>query len=380
MPTSRSLFLVVTAAAVLIPACGSEDPAGVPARTLEITVTTSGDEPDADGYTIQIDAESARPVPPSEILRHRDVSPGDHTVYVGGVADNCEVQGANPRTISVPPEGTTAITIEVVCTARTGRLLVTTLTRGPSPYPSSHTIAVDGVERTAIDTGRVLIGGIAPGRHEVQLRGVGAHCTAQGNPRTLTVKAVEVTLVTFFVNCVSARGFLEITTSMRGQRNSFDLTYRVDGGRLKRLGSSGTLVEVLNAGTHLVELLNVPEGCRVLGPNPRSVEVLAGGGVRLNFTIHCAPPASGSLQVSVNTTGAAIDSDGYELLVSGSIPYHLEPQDRLTISNITPGYHGVSLREVSENCRVDSEIEDFVFVPAEAAAEVHFTVTCTEPT
>jgi hypothetical protein len=378
MPTSQSLFLVVTALSVLTTACGSEDPAGASARTLEITIDTSGDEPDADGYTIQIDAESARPIPASEILRHRDISPGDHTVYVGGVAENCQVQGANPRTISLPAEGTTAITIEVVCAARTGSMLVTTLTRGPSPYPSNHTIAVDGVERSAIDTGRVLIGGLAPGRHEVQLRGVAAHCTAQGNPRTLSVRALEVALVTFFVNCVSSRGFLEITTSLRGQRSSFDLAYSVDGGRLKRLGSAGTLTEVVEAGTHLVELFNLPEDCRVLGPNPRSVEVPFDSRARLNFQIHCDTPASGSLHVSVTTSGSAIDPDGYELWVSGGTGYHLEPQDRLIISNLSPGYHGISLREVSGNCRVDSEIEDLVLVPAEAAAEVHFTVTCTD--
>jgi hypothetical protein len=375
MPTSRSLFLIVTAAVVLMPACGSEDPAGVSARTLEITITTSGDEPDADGYTIQVDAESARPVLPSEILQHRDISPGDHTVYLGGVADNCKVQGANPRTISVPAEGMATITIEVVCTAQTASMLVTTLTRGPSPYPSSHTIAVDGVERSAIDTGRVLIDGIAPGRHEIHLRGVAAHCTAQGNPRTLIVQAREVALVTFFVNCVGFRGLLEITTSLRGQKNS--LAYRLDGGRPTDLGRNGFMTEVVGAGTHLVELLNLPENCRVLGPNPRQVEVPPSGSVRLNFPIHCDPPVTGSLHVSVTTAGSAVDPDGYALVVSGSIPYHLEPQDQLIIPNIAPGYHGVSLREVSQNCQVDSDVEDLVFVPAEAAAEVHFTVTCT---
>ena len=376
MSNYRALILIVTAAVVLLPACGSEDPAGVSPRTLEITVTTAGDEPDTDGYTIQIDAESARPLPPFEILQHRDISPGDHTVYVGGVADNCEVQGANPRTINVPAEGTVTIAIEVVCTAQTGSMLVTTLTRGPSPYPSRHTIAVDGVERSAIDTGRVLIDGIAPGRHEVHLRGVATHCIAQGNPRTLAVRAREVALVTFFINCVGFRGLLEITTSLRGQRNS--LAYRLDGGRPTQLGRSGFMTEVVGAGFHLVELLNLPENCRVLGPNPRQVEVPPSGSVRLNFPIQCDTSATGSLHVSVTTAGSPIDPDGYTLFVSGDAEYHLEPQDRLIVPNLAPGYHGVSLREVSANCRVDSEIGDLVLIPAEAAAAIHFAVTCTD--
>jgi hypothetical protein len=290
MLTYRSLFLLLTGALVLALACGGEDPAGVSTRTLEITVSTLGDEPDADGYTIQIDAESARPLRPSETLQHRDISPGNHTVYVGGVADNCQVQGANPRIISVPGEGTTTITIEVVCATPTGSVLVTTLTRGPSPYPSNHTVALDGVERSAIDTGRVLIEGIAPGRHQVQLRGVATHCTAHGNPRSLTVSARELALVTFFVNCVGLHGVLEITTSMRGQRNSFGIAYSLDGGRPKRLGSDGFLTEVVDAGTHIVELLSIPEGCRVLGPNPRPVEVPPGVRARLNFPILCDAP------------------------------------------------------------------------------------------
>jgi hypothetical protein len=378
MLTWRCLSLLCICASALVLACGGEAPTGVPVRVLEITVATSGDEPDADGYTVQIDAEPARPLASPAAFQHRDISPGDHTVYVGGVAENCAVQGANPRTVSVPAEGTTTITIEIVCAARRGSVLVTTRTQGPSPYPSGHTIAVDGAESAVIDTGRVLIGGIAPGRHVIQLRGIAPHCTTVGNPRTVTVRAVEVTPVEFHVTCVGLHGILEITTSPIGHQNPADFAYRLDGGQPLQLGSAAVLTREVDAGTHLVELLRIPPNCRVLGPNPRPVEIPAGGRGRVNFTIHCDPFAAGNLAVSVTTTGAATDTDGYELLLTGGTRYQLEPRDRVVISNLQHGYHYISLQGVSGNCRVDGEVERLVFVAAAATAAVEFVVACAE--
>ena len=106
-----SRFSIALAAGTL--ACGSDGPAGVPTRTLEIVVVTSGEEADADGYTVQIDAQPSRTVGASEVLQNHDISPGNHTVYVAGVASNCAVDGANPRTVSVLAEGTTTLTIQV---------------------------------------------------------------------------------------------------------------------------------------------------------------------------------------------------------------------------------------------------------------------------
>jgi hypothetical protein len=371
---SHSRFSVALAAMAL--ACGADDPVSNPTRTLEITVVTSGDEPDTDGYTVQIDAEPARPVGSAEVLQHSDISPGDHTVYVGGVAENCNVQGANPRTVSVPAEGTTNITIEVVYGVRGGSVLVALRTQGFAPYPSAYTVAIDGGEAAAVDTGRVLFSRIPPGQHLIQLRGLAEPCTTQGNPRTVSVRAVEVTQVEFFIICPGGRGILEITTSPLGYQNPGDFAFRVDEGRAMRLPSGATLSLAVNPGNHAVELMQIPPNCRVLGPNPRPVHIPAGGQRRVNFTIHCDPFAPGSLHVSVVTSGSAPDPDGYQLLLNGDTRYQLRARDRLVIPGLSPGNHLIVLTGLSGNCRVDGENLRTVFVPVGGVAEEHYVVGC----
>jgi hypothetical protein len=361
-------------------ACESDGPAGIPTRTLEIIIVTSGDEADTDGYTVQVDADRARAVGSSEVLQDRDISPGDHTVYVGGVADNCSVQGANPRTVSVPAAGTVAITIEIVCAARVGSVLVSIRTQGLATYPNTHTVAIDGTEMAATDTGRVLLSGIPPGRHLIQLSGIAEHCTTQGNPRTVIVRAVEITEVEFWVICPTLRAILEVTTSPLGYQNPGDFAFRVDGGRLRRLPSGGTVSLEVYAGDHTVELLQIPPNCRAVAPNPYRFTIPAGGRGRVNFTIHCDPFAPGSLHVSVATSGSAPDPDGYQLSLNGASFYQMRPNDQVLIQDLSPGYHLLELLGVSGNCRVDNPGWRTVFVPVGGVAEAHYVVTCTDPT
>lgn len=135
MCAPRSLLTSLLLASGTTLACNGNDVSGLTGATLEVTVSTTGAEPDVDGYTVQVDAEHARAVKPAETMQTRNIPPGDHTIYVGGVADNCIVNGANPRSVSVPVEGITTIAIEVACIARTGSLLVTTRTQGASRIP-----------------------------------------------------------------------------------------------------------------------------------------------------------------------------------------------------------------------------------------------------
>jgi hypothetical protein len=374
----RRQFLLSAALTAGALACGSDNPADVPARSLEITVVTSGDEPDSDGYTVQIDSENSRPLRPSEVIQHRDISPGDHTIYVGGVADNCSVQGANPKTVSVPAAGTVAITIEIVCAARAGSVLVTVLTQGLSTFPIPHTVAIDGIERAALDTGRVLLSGIPPGMHQIQLRGLAEHCTTQGNPRPVTVRAVEITRVEFWVLCASLQAILEITTSPLGYQYPGDLAFSVDGGPAMRLpsGAIGTLD--VYAGDHSVELLQIPPSCRVAAPNPYRFNLPAGGRGRVNFTMSSDPFAGGSLHVSVVTRGSALDPDGYQLILDGGTRYDLRPLGRVVIQDLSPGYHLIALLGLSGNCRVEGEDRRTVFVPIAGVAEEDYLVACSD--
>jgi hypothetical protein len=280
----RSLFSVAIAAGAL--ACGSDGPAGVPTRTLEIVVVTSGEEADADGYTLQIDAQPSRAVGASEVLQDHDISPGDHTVYVAGVASNCAVDGANPRTVSVSAEGTTTLTIQVVCGARLGSIRIGIRTHGPATYPAPYIVALDGVEVAPVDTGRALLERITPGEHLVELRRIPTHCSVNANRWRITVRPVEVAGVEFFVECAGLHGTLVVTTLTSGTQPD-NFVFTVDDKSPREIAPLAIQAVAVDAGVHIVELLQIPLKCRVEGSNPSSVDVPAAGTGRVRFRVHC---------------------------------------------------------------------------------------------
>src|SRR5256886_5124812 len=66
---------------------------------------------------------------------------------LSGVAGNCTVGGANPRTVAVPSGGTISTTFSVSCAPTgggTGSLTVTTSTTGSDLDPDGYTVTLDG--------------------------------------------------------------------------------------------------------------------------------------------------------------------------------------------------------------------------------------------
>src|SRR5439155_23613573 len=62
---------------------------------------------------------------------------GDHSIALTGVAANCTVSGANPRTVTVPSGGTTTTTFSVSCAG------------APPPPPSASRVTGQGQVGTA---------------------------------------------------------------------------------------------------------------------------------------------------------------------------------------------------------------------------------------
>jgi hypothetical protein len=368
----RAFLLGLPAAS---PACTGDDVTGPPGVAVEITVTTTGIELDADGYTVQVDAKSARPVKSIESIQTRDIQPGDHTIYLGGVADNCTVRGANPRTVTVPAEGV-RITIEVVCAGRTGQVLVSTRTRGPSSDPRSHVIAIDDSVRAAIDTGIVLLQGLAPGTHVIELQGVPPHCTADGNPRGVTVRPGQTTTLEFPIVCIGLHGTLEIRTQSFGQWNPTGYSALVDEGSTYRIGPSDlVIIPGMEAGPHQVRLQQVPPNCTLLGENPTTVVVRAGRPQAVMFKVYCDLFPSGSLHVTVTTRGTP-QEDAYSLVLNGSLAFGVAAIGSVIISGLQPDTYIVELVGYSNQCTVAGKNPQDVTVRSQLATELIYVVTC----
>ncbi|HEY7637393.1 MAG TPA: hypothetical protein VH763_17715 [Gemmatimonadales bacterium] len=82
---------------------------------LRITVETNGDALDFHGYSVAVDGGQVHALDMNGAVTLTDLSQGSHTVQLSGFADNCAVQGENPRTIVVPSAGTLSLAFVVGC-------------------------------------------------------------------------------------------------------------------------------------------------------------------------------------------------------------------------------------------------------------------------
>src|SRR6266487_5085667 len=94
-------------------------PTGPTTGSLSVTTATTGSNLDPDGYTITIDGSFSQPIATNGSVTFTGPS-GDHSLALSGVASNCSVSGANPRTVTVPSGGTTTTTFSVSCAATGG--------------------------------------------------------------------------------------------------------------------------------------------------------------------------------------------------------------------------------------------------------------------
>jgi hypothetical protein len=167
--------------------------------SIAIAISTRGPDPDPDGYSITVDGDQAY-VLPAEGSLVLQLDQGSHSVQLGGIAANCAVEGANPRSIVVGPTGAADVSFSVACVrATTGGFKVVVSTSGLSPDPDGYELSVAGAGSVFIETEATeIFVGLTAGRYLITLKGVADGCSLTGgNPRLATVvpgKTVEVRL------------------------------------------------------------------------------------------------------------------------------------------------------------------------------------------
>lgn len=113
--------------------------------SLTVTTSTTGSNLDPDGYTVVVDNGAAsQPIPDNGSVTFTGPA-GDHTVGLSGVAANCTVSGANPRTITVPAGRTTSTTFAVTCAAQqtSGEVIGKGQVGSGSPTPGNNVQTFD---------------------------------------------------------------------------------------------------------------------------------------------------------------------------------------------------------------------------------------------
>ncbi len=200
---------IVVLVSVLAACGGGSDLVEPTTGTIHITTTTTGDEPDTDGYTVQVDGGPAQAIATAgEVSVTADS--GSHNVRLDGVAGNCAVAGDNPRSVTVADDQTTDVAFAVTCTATTvptGSALVTTATSGSLPDPDGYLLSLDGAPAQPIGANAsATFDALTPGSHTVALSGIATNCrvdpTAQ---QSFDVAAGAAASVTFTITCAATQ-------------------------------------------------------------------------------------------------------------------------------------------------------------------------------
>jgi hypothetical protein len=210
----------------------------------------------------------------------------------------------------------------------TGEVVVTTASTGEPPDPDGYLLSLDGGPAVGIGTDATVSLTAPTGQHQVALSGLAGNCTVDGsNPVTATVTAGDVVEVAFAITCRAGLGSLMVTTTTTGTAPDPDgYTLTIDAAE-QAIGVNATVtVAGLTAGPHQVSLEGTAANCLVLGDNPRSADVVAGGTAAVGFQVVCTgverwdpvhvetqadlPDVWGSGPADVFVVGEAVSEDG----------------------------------------------------------------------
>ncbi|HET7426899.1 MAG TPA: hypothetical protein VFJ50_07645, partial [Gemmatimonadales bacterium] len=294
---------------------GAADLAGPEPGSLDVTVATTGPEPDPDGYTLSIDGAAPEAV---EIngSRHVDsVVPGTHSVTLQGLAANCALANSGTASVEVAAGQAAGVRFDVACAATTGSVQVVTTSSGNPPDADGYAFQLDGGTAQPIGGAEtVTVDGVIPGTHTVELTGLADNCSVAGdNPRTVSVTAGTPTPAAFAVSCSDndpTTGTIAATTTTTGAPADPDgYTITVDGGAPKPIGANATVsIPGIAPGAHDVLLGGLADNCAVQGNNPKTATVQANAVVGVAFTVTCAAAASINLRIDGWTLTQAVQS------------------------------------------------------------------------
>src|SRR2546428_1064728 len=235
-PSMRTRLALVALAAALSTACG-EGPLVPTTGAIRIALTTTGADPDADGYAVTLDGAVPHTVDVNGTLVLRDLGTGSHSVALAGLAANCTASGENPRGVTVRAGDTVQVAFAVVCVAVTGTIEITAATSGADVDPDGYTVQVDGgAAQTLAVSGTIRFEGLQAGSHTVTLAGAATNCpVAADNPRTVSVTTGAVkrdtARTTFQVTCVATTAGIEAPAGTSGDDlGPAGYTLPLDGG------------------------------------------------------------------------------------------------------------------------------------------------------
>jgi len=87
-------------------------------------------------------------------------------------------------------------------------------------------------------------------------------------------------------------------------------------------------------------------------------------------------PQTGTIRVTVRTSGGDLDVDGYQVFVDSTTYRPFFANDAGDISNVRAGTHSLTLKSVAENCTVSGALPRSVTVTGGQVVNVAFEIAC----
>jgi len=180
-----------------------------------------------------------------------------------------------------------------------GALLVSTSMTGSAPDEDGYELVVDGeplLTLGAHDAKEVALDG---GAHTVDLQGLDPHCTvAPAVPFEVRVDGGDPVPIALQVNCSPSGAIVAV----RYTGLDIPTFYRVavDGVAAQSVVTGEpTMLSRLGPGEHTIELLLTSANCTPEGPASKTVTVITGAFVPLDFDVRCVA-STGVVEVQVD--------------------------------------------------------------------------------
>lgn len=259
-------------------------------KSLQVVTSTQGSMQDEDGYTLSVSGQDDRIVKPTDNVTYSNILENSVQVELTGVADNCVVEGDNPRSVNLDNSDNWGYTeFTVTCSAPAPEITSIDPTSGPtgtevtitgsnfSAVASENNVQFNGERAELNSASETQLVAIVPGL------ATSGPVTVEVNGQTAT--GPEFTVIvpkTLYVNA-------ETTNPV-----SDSYTVLVSGFDNRQLPVNGGIIyENILSGQVDVELTDYPSGCSLIaGENPRTISFDNGyNEATTNFYLDCSPPA-----------------------------------------------------------------------------------------
>ncbi|MBP2648233.1 MAG: TolB protein [Gemmatimonadetes bacterium] len=319
----------VAAIAVLwapLSGCSSDSSSDSTVGALTISVTTTGSVPDPDGYTITVGDRSPQTIGVNGTLSVNNLSEGQYTVTLAGMADQCFSSGDDPVVVAVDGGTTKEVHFSVACPGGGSKVAVNVIVTGADPDTNGYMLKIGAAApRHIFPEGTTTVASDTIGTLPLVLSDVAANCTPDPtNPTSVKVVAGQTAQVTLKLSCAPTTGAIRIAVTISGSDlPALGYLFALDAKDTVSTGDSTATVAHLAPGAHAVIVVQQAKytdpglqlNCTVSGGNPHNATVVVGGTVDLALTVTCAPLPV--VTATVTSSGNLSDIDGYELTLKG---------------------------------------------------------------